>query len=129
APGGPDVAPNVGWARSGAMWLTGRPDGPPLLAPGDPAGHLRALGAAITALAPSVAPALADPAALLGERAAILGLRRRGPAHRGGSARLLQAADGWVCANLPRPDDWDLVPAWLGLEPAAALEGDWNGLS
>lgn len=31
----------------------------------------------------------------------------------GGTARLLPAADGLIAVNLPRPGDWDLVPAWL----------------
>jgi hypothetical protein len=128
-PTGPDLPPSVAWARSGAMWLTGLPEGRPLLAPGDPAGRVRALGAAITALAPTTAPALADPPALLGERAALLGLRRQGTANCGGSARLLPAGDGWLCVNLPRPDDWDLVPAWLEVDPTVAPEGDWDGLT
>jgi crotonobetainyl-CoA:carnitine CoA-transferase CaiB-like acyl-CoA transferase len=31
-----------------------------------------------------------------------------------GSCRLLRTADGWVAVNLPRPDDLELLPAWLG---------------
>src|SRR5512134_3598404 len=72
--------PALAWARSGAMTLTGRPDETPRLAP--------AALAALRALAPGSglacegagadAPSL-DGAALLGERAAYLGLGRRGP--------------------------------------------------
>ncbi len=32
-----------------------------------------------------------------------------------GSCRLLRAADGWVAVNLPRVDDLELLPAWLGV--------------
>ena len=37
-----------------------------------------------------------------------------------GSCRLLRCLDGWVAVNLPRPDDLDLLPAWLGLPAASA---------
>lgn len=33
-----------------------------------------------------------------------------------GSCRLIQAADGWLTVNLPRQDDLDLVPAWIGCD-------------
>ena len=37
--------------------------------------------------------------------------RERPPGGR--TARILTAADGMLAVNLPRPSDWDLVPAWL----------------
>jgi crotonobetainyl-CoA:carnitine CoA-transferase CaiB-like acyl-CoA transferase len=58
-----------------------------------------------------------DGAALLGERAALLGLRRRGRVSAGGSARTLPAAEGWLAVNLPRTDDRALLPAWLECAP------------
>ncbi|MBN2622663.1 MAG: CoA transferase [Acidimicrobiales bacterium] len=102
------------WAASGAMWLTGPSGSPPL---GPPAGmvtelravadvlhrHARALGTGITI----------DPLALLGERAAIAGLSRRGTTSCGGATRLFPARDGWMALTLARPDDVELVPAWL----------------
>lgn len=94
----------VAWAASGAMFLTGRPDGPPLAPPPGFVGRLRALGEGL----PDV-----DVLALLGERAAIGGFKRNGDINSGGSARLLLTADGWLAVNLPRPDDLDLLPAWL----------------
>jgi hypothetical protein len=54
-----------------------------------------------------------DVLALLGERAALAGLRRGGDVSCGGAARLLPTAEGWLAVNLPRPDDVDLLPAWL----------------
>jgi hypothetical protein len=56
--------------------------------------------------------------ALLGERAAIAGLHRAGDVSCGGAARLLAAADGWVAVNLPRHEDREAMPAWLGTTSA-----------
>jgi hypothetical protein len=55
-----------------------------------------------------------DGLALLGERAAIAGLTRGGRRSCGGAARLLRSADGWVAVSLPRPEDYELLPAWVG---------------
>ena len=70
------------------------------------------------------ARAPADGAALLGERAALLGLARRGRTAPGGSCRLLRAADGWAALNLAREDDRRALRAWLEVE---ATDGalDW----
>lgn len=56
---------------------------------------------------------LGDPLALLTERARQAGLSRRGDVSCGGSSRLLPTADGYVAVSLNRPDDGDLVDAWL----------------
>lgn len=80
------------WARSGAMWLTGRADGPPVLAP---AAFASATAAAVGALAtvctdPRGREALRslDAGSLLGERAAALGLSRAGSTSAGGHCRI-----------------------------------------
>jgi hypothetical protein len=112
--GDPDPHPDIEWARSGAMALTGRADAPPLLAPGPLAACARAATEAIAMLAGDRWPARLDGAALLGERAAILGLIRQGAISPGGSCRLLRSADDWIAFNLARPDDLALLPAWLG---------------
>ena len=108
------------------MFLTGRPDGPPL---GPPAGfvdRLRAVGDILARTSGDLGPLLeVDVLALLGERAALAGLQRGGDVSCGGAARLLPAADGWLAVNLPRPDDVDLLPAWLadvGLGPERISE-------
>ena len=115
--------PALAWARSGAMALTGRADQPPRLAPAPLATCAAAALDALRALAPTSRLALEsaragasglDGAALLGERAAHLGLARRRLVSAGGSCRLLRAADGWIAASLPREDDRALIPAWLG---------------
>ena len=40
------------------------------------------------------------------------------------SCRLLQAADGWLAVNLARPEDHELVPAWLAADVGADV---WAG--
>jgi len=32
------------------------------------------------------------------------------------SCRMVRAADGWIAVNLARPEDHELIPAWLGAE-------------
>jgi hypothetical protein len=88
------------------MALTGDPGGPALVAPPGVVRRIEALGA----------PAGVDGLAVLAERAAIAGLSRGGAVSAGGATRLLPAGDGgWVAVSLARPDDVDLMPAWLGL--------------
>jgi crotonobetainyl-CoA:carnitine CoA-transferase CaiB-like acyl-CoA transferase len=115
---GPQSHPAVEWARSGAMVLTGRPDQAPRLAPGPLAAWARDRVEALRQLAPAL-PADLDGPALLGERAACLGLRRRGAVSPGGACHLLEAADGWIAVTLARPDDRALLPAWLGVPDLA----------
>jgi hypothetical protein len=117
--GPPARPPALAWAESGAMALTGRTEGPPLMSPAPLAacadGVLRALaalGGGLDGL---------DGAALLGERAALAGLSRAGAVSPGGACRLLAAADGRLALNLARPDDWDLLPAWLE-QPASSWD-------
>ena len=109
------------WARSGAMALTGPADGPGL---GPPAPLVPRLGAVAEHLAHRTAQlgrlVDVDPLALLAERAAVAGLRRRGQVSCGGATRLLRAADGWLAVSLARPEDVELLPAWL----AQPVDGD-----
>ncbi len=111
-----DRHPALAWAHSGAMELTGWPDAPPRLAPGPLASWMGSELDALRALSPVALPADLDGPALLGERAASLGLGRQGTVAPGGACRLFPAADGWVAVALPRADDAALVPAWLEIE-------------
>jgi CoA-transferase family III len=88
------------------MALTGLPDQP--LGPPD------GLVEGIDRVARSF-PGL-DALALLGERAALMGLWRRGATSCGGSCRLLPMADGFMAVSLPRVEDMEAVPAWLELD-------------
>ncbi|MFT4265275.1 MAG: CoA transferase [Nocardioides sp.] len=116
------------WAGSGAMALTGRAEGPPLAAPGDPAGGVRrslAEIARLTAARTGTTPSLPS-AALLGERAALAGLARQGPTSCGGAFRSVRCLDGWLGLSLPRETDLDLVGA-LVAHPTAT--GHWPAVA
>jgi hypothetical protein len=76
----------------------------------------RAAVAALAHLSGSQDLADLEGPALLGERAALLELKRRGPISPGGSCRLLRASDRWIAVNLARPDDVALLPAWIGCD-------------
>ena len=107
-------AQGTAWAASGAMALTGRADGPPLVAPDGIVDRIVGLGE----------PLGIDAVALLGERAAAAGLSRHGDVSCGGATRLLPARDGWVAVCLAREDDVALVPAWLEID--AAPDAPWG---
>jgi hypothetical protein len=133
------------WAGSGAMALTGRRRGPPLPAPGHPASAIRGALVLLLALSRALHPAgpAAGPAAppapgpqlpdagVLGERAAIAGLRRDGPRSPGGAFRPLPTRDGWLGLSLPRPDDLALLPALLAgpLAGPPTAEGRWRAVA
>ncbi len=114
------ASPAVEWARSGAMPLCGDPIGPPQFAPGALASAARGVEIALRALGPAGAFADLDAPALLGERAAIAGLERRGEISCGGAARLLETQSGFIVAHLPRDSDWQSLPAWLETSPDPA---------
>lgn len=115
-----EVDPLERWADSGAMALTGRASEAPLAPSAPVASRIDAAGQVLRSLTEELAsPVEIDAPALLGERAAILGLRRSGEIAPGGRCRLLPAADGWIAVNLARPEDLELVPAWLGIDPPA----------
>jgi hypothetical protein len=113
----PDRSSVESWAASGAMALTGRA-GAPALGPPEPlVPRLRAVAALLGRRSAELGrPVTLDPLRLLGERAAIAGLRRQGQVSCGGNARLLRTGDGWLAVSLARPEDVELVPAWLGVD-------------
>jgi hypothetical protein len=104
------------WAASGAMALTGMPDGPPVVSPA-PAfamlGQVTAELARVTAKTGTTVDA--DPAELIAGRAAFGGFTRGGRVSAGGASFLLRAADGWCAVTLSRPDDVAAVPAIVGV--------------
>jgi hypothetical protein len=107
----------VRWAESGAMWLTGRPEGPMIGCPSDVIEVLDGAAHTLhTVTKRHGRPVVVDGPALLGERAALLGFRRNGDVSCGGATRLLRTAEDWVALSLPRPDDVELLPAWLGVK-------------
>lgn len=116
------------WAASGAMALTGRPDRTGLGPPACLVPRLASVGDALRRRSATLGDEVdVDPLVLLAERAAAMGLSRRGRTSCGGASRLLRTADGWLAVSLPRPEDVDLVPAWLALsrEP----EDHWSAVT
>lgn len=101
------------WAASGAMWLTGRADGPPRWCPGRPAttvaAELDSLSQA--ALRRTGRETALPDGRLLSERAAIAGLQRRGPVSCSGTFRTLPTRDGRIGLSLARESDLELLPA------------------
>lgn len=61
-----------------------------------------------------------DALVLLGERAAHMGLWRRGTTSCGGSCRLLASEDAYLAVSLARDEDFDTIPAWLELDRTPA---------
>ena len=102
------------------MALTGRADGPAL---GPPAGFVERVHRLEAGLALEL-----DALALLGERAALAGLSRRGDRSCGGATRLLRAGDGWLALSLARPSDIELLDPWLGTT-ASLAEDPWSGIA
>jgi hypothetical protein len=99
------------WAESGAVALTGRAGGPPIVPPGRAATIAREMASWISHVSALGGRRIGvDGAGLLSERAAFTGFRRRGDVSLGGSCRLLPTADGWAAVSCARPDD----PALLG---------------
>ncbi|HWE87913.1 MAG TPA: CoA transferase [Pseudonocardiaceae bacterium] len=101
------------WARSGAMALTGRADGPPLHCVGLPASRARGAALVLELLTSRDRRVVVDGAALLGERAALTGFTRHGATSVGGATRMLRTAQGWWALSLARESDLALVPALL----------------
>jgi len=114
--------PALAWRRAGLMAVTGRADGPGLVAPVALTAAADGALAALQAIAPE-ASLPRNGALLLGERARLLGLSRRGGVSANGSCRLLQARDGRVALNLARAADWELLPALLGEDVSG-----WDGV-
>jgi hypothetical protein len=113
------------WASSGAMAITGRSDGPPLGPPDRLVAGMQRSASVIRQRSASLGLRVElDAVALLGERAAIGGLTRRGQTSCGGATRLVRAADDWLAVALPRPEDRALLPAWLGID-AGDDEAPW----
>ncbi len=121
-PGPADPDPALAWAASGAMALTGWSEALPRVPCGALASCADGVGRALAALG---ARGPVDPAGLIAERAALLGLARRGRTSPGGACRLLRAADGWAALNLAREDDRRALPAWLEVE-AGAVSDPWH---
>ncbi len=117
---------NQRWLCSTAAELSGPADGPSRPVPD---GLVQGIDVLASALAVAGGPAVDGPA-LVGARAAAAGLGRSGATSVGGNAHLLEAADGMVCLNLARPEDFDVLPALVGPEAMRPLldPADWSAV-
>ncbi|MFE3320132.1 CoA transferase [Nocardia sp. NPDC059195] len=96
-----------------------------LVPPGRAATRARELTSTLAAVSGQMITV--DGAHLLGERAALADLRRRGAVSAGGRCRLLPTADGWAAISCARPDDPLLLGALIGDELDAA--NPWPALA
>jgi len=114
------------WAASGAMALTGLPDGMPVASPAPVLAMLDRVAEQFARVTGETGTTVrADPAELISGRAALAGLTRGGQVSAGGASFLLRSADGWCAVTLSRPDDLAAVPAIVGALGlgAAGVEG------
>lgn len=114
------------WAESGLLPLIGDANAPPLIGPAAVASCANGALAALRLLHGGDSLPGIDGSHLLSERAAFLGLSRRGPVSANGSCRLLRAGGGWLAVNLSRSSDWEMLTAWLEADADIA---DWDDLA
>jgi CoA-transferase family III len=120
--------PAVAWAESGLMALTGEADETPQLCPLALASCADGALAALESLAPEGILTGVEGSALLAERAAITHHARAGAVSAGGACHLLDVADGVIALNLPRAQDWELLPAWLEEPGLVEAHANWHCL-
>ncbi len=119
-----DVHERSRWVAAGLDRLTGPVDGPALGPPAGFVGRLDALTARLTAAGAALdAQVDVDGLGALAVRAELLDHTRQGQVSCGGSCHLVRADDGWFAVSLARPDDWELLPAWLGV---GDVDHDWD---
>ncbi len=107
--------PVLDFAASGAMWLTGDADGPPIAPEAPVMAHVRAMCAGISLLAERIGnPVNVDAHQVVSQRAGYRGFRRQGSTSANGSCRLVPGDVAWLAVSLPRRTDLDLLPAAVG---------------
>ena len=65
-------------------------------------------------------PLPGDGAQLLSRRSLFTSAPRDQQQSMGGWCRLLPSSDGWIAIHLPREDDLELLPAWIGISASSA---------
>jgi hypothetical protein len=114
------LAPALDWAASGLMTLTGPAAGAPLVPGYDAIGAIDSMLEEFEQIAGQPASRLGLDVHLLTERARLMSLTRGGHESCNRRCRLIEARDGWLALNLPRPTDVEMLQPWLGIEPGAA---------
>ena len=74
------------------------------------------------------APPPGDGKDLLSQRTVFTNAASVGQRSMGGKCRLLESSDGWCAVHLPRRDDLDLLPAWLGVN-VDSVDDAWEPLA
>jgi CoA-transferase family III len=104
------------WAASGGQWLTSSDVPVPHRLIRSIVGLVRFLDARGAGLSDELG---ASGVGVIAERAAASDLTRSGVVSCGGATRLLRCADGWIAVTLARAEDFESIPAWLGVQPDA----------
>ena len=73
-------------------------------------------------------PSIGTGTELLSQRSLFTDVSSRRQVSMGGHCQLLRTVDGWCAVHLPRRDDLDLLPAWLGVE-AEAEDTPWAAIA
>lgn len=124
--------PALAWAKSGAMWLSGKQQ--PIFCSAPLAACARAVWLALHSVAACRMENVGsnfDASQLLSERAAFMGLQRQGNISPGRACRFLSAKNGaWLAINMARESDWQQLPALLEMEFEAGGEerDNWRKL-
>lgn len=121
-----DGHPADWWHGSGLQTLTGTADKAGQMIPLPLAACANGALQALSYVSPQSLAGISG-AALCTERAALMGLHRNGRIAAGGACRLIDTSDGRLAVNLPRDDDWEMLPAWLEFDDSIA-QGDWISL-
>ena len=110
------LSPALDWADSGLMALTGPADGAPLVPRYDAIGAIGSMLDEFEQVAGRRASSRGLDLRLLTERAHLMGLTRGGRESCNRHCRLIEARDGWLALNLPRPSDREMLLPWLGVD-------------
>ncbi len=120
-----DTAPAVAWAESGLMALSGPREGAPVVPAFDAMSRIEMLLEDVARRSARFLSAVRLDTRVLTERASLQRSSRGGQHSCNRACRLIEARDGWVAVNLPRPVDLDAIPALTrcagGEEPWAAI--------
>ncbi len=108
-----DAVP-LAWRRSGMWALSGWKNQTAHMVPFDLTSIVDGALLALKSFAENPKKLPLNGIMLLGERARLMHLHRRGVASPNGMCRILKTHSNYIALNLARADDWGLIEAWLG---------------
>ena len=115
--------PALAWRRCGLWQLSGRANGKARILPVALTRTVDVALAVLKSLSEYPEKLPLNGSLLLGERAALMKLKRNGRNSPTGHCRLLDALGGRLALSLARGDDWHLLEAWLETPTAT-----WNDI-